>query len=54
MNQSIYLMVSMPYLALGGIGFVIYRGCKKNAAYLQCLPDAAAPPTVLQSDQGPP
>jgi hypothetical protein len=37
MNQSIYLMVSVPYLALGVVGYLIYRGCKKNAAYLQSL-----------------
>ena len=30
MNQSIYLMVSMPYIALGVVGFCIYRGVKKN------------------------
>jgi hypothetical protein len=34
-NQSIYLMVSVPYATLGVIGFLIYRGCKKNAAFLQ-------------------
>jgi hypothetical protein len=27
-------MVSMPYTALGVVGFLIYRGCKKNAEYL--------------------
>jgi hypothetical protein len=30
-NNSIYVMVSMPYLLLGTIGFLIYRGVKKNA-----------------------
>ena len=39
MNQSIYLMVSMPYVLLGVVGFLIYRGCKKNAAYLKALQD---------------
>ena len=33
-NQSIYLMVGVPYLSLGLVTFFIYRGCKKNAAYL--------------------
>ncbi len=27
-NQSIYLMVAMPYLLLGTAGFVVYRGIK--------------------------
>lgn len=27
-NQSIYLMVAMPYLLLGAVGFMIYRGVK--------------------------
>ena len=31
-NNSIYLMVAMPYLLLGTVGFMIYRGYKKNAA----------------------
>ncbi len=34
-NQSIYLMVGVPYFSLGLVTFLIYRGCKKNAAYLQ-------------------
>jgi hypothetical protein len=34
-NQSIYLMVGIPYLSLTLVGVLIYRGCKKNAAYLQ-------------------
>jgi hypothetical protein len=33
MNQSIYLMVSMPYLTLAVVGFFIYRGCQKNAEW---------------------
>jgi hypothetical protein len=37
MNQSIYLMVSVPYLVLGLGGFLVYRGCKKNAEYLKRL-----------------
>ena len=31
-NQSIYLMVGMPYLLLGAFGFYVYRGLKKNRA----------------------
>jgi hypothetical protein len=29
-NQSIYLMVSMPYLLLGSVGFLIYRAHSKK------------------------
>ena len=29
-NSSIYLMVSMPYLLLGAVGFLVYRGYKKQ------------------------
>jgi hypothetical protein len=48
MNQSIYLMLSVPYLTLGVVGFLIYRGCKKNAEFLKSLPppDAGGPPPV--------
>jgi hypothetical protein len=35
MNQSIYLMLGVPYAAFGIVGFMIYRGVKKNEAYLQ-------------------
>jgi hypothetical protein len=34
-NQSIYLMVGMPYLLLGGIGFLVYRGLRRRAASQQ-------------------
>jgi hypothetical protein len=33
-NQSIYLMVAMPYVLFGALGFMVYRGIKtaqKNA-----------------------
>ncbi|HEV3117319.1 MAG TPA: hypothetical protein VGY58_09715 [Gemmataceae bacterium] len=30
-NRSIYLMVAMPYLLLGAVGFMIYRGYKKQS-----------------------
>jgi hypothetical protein len=47
MNQSIYLMVSTPYILLAVVGFMIYRGVQKNAHYLASLERAseAAPPT---------
>jgi hypothetical protein len=34
-NHSIYIMVGVPYLSFGIVGFMIYRGVKKNEAYLQ-------------------
>jgi hypothetical protein len=30
-NHSIYLMVGMPYLLLGVLGFKVYRGFKQKA-----------------------
>lgn len=33
MNQSIYLMLGVPYTVLFVGGFLIYRGMKKNDAY---------------------
>jgi hypothetical protein len=32
-NQSIYLMVSVPYITLGIGTVLVYRGIKKNEAY---------------------
>ncbi|HEV3257994.1 MAG TPA: hypothetical protein VG013_13995 [Gemmataceae bacterium] len=29
-NESIYFMVAMPYLILGGFGWVVYRSIKAN------------------------
>jgi hypothetical protein len=40
-------MVSVPYATLGVVGFLIYRGCKKNAEYLKVREEggpAEAPP----------
>jgi len=31
-NQSIYLMVAMPYLLLGTVGFMIFRTIKRQNA----------------------
>ena len=33
MNQSIMLMIAVPYTALACISFGVYRGLKKNAEY---------------------
>ena len=30
-NYSIYLMVGMPYLLLGAVGFFVYRGLRRRA-----------------------
>lgn len=37
MNQSIYLMLGVPYLAFGVVGLMIYHGVRKNEAYAQTL-----------------
>jgi hypothetical protein len=50
-NQSIYLMVAVPYASLGLFGFLIYRGYKKNEQYRSKIhgtpgaPDQAREPT---------
>lgn len=49
-NHSIYMMVAMPYVLLGGVGFLIYRGVRKNQLYRQ----AAAAPTVAEGFPCPP
>jgi len=36
-------MVSMPYAAVGVVGFLIYRGCRKNAEFLQNAPMSVPP-----------
>ena len=37
MNQSIYLMLAVPYTAAGVFGFLIYRGVRKNAEYVRAM-----------------
>ena len=32
-NTSIYLMLAVPYASVGIVGFLIYRGVKKNQEY---------------------
>ncbi|MBX9679306.1 MAG: hypothetical protein K2X38_11135 [Gemmataceae bacterium] len=41
-NRSIMLMLIVPYVSLVGVGFLIYRGVKKNAAYLERMRQLAA------------
>jgi hypothetical protein len=36
-NNSIYVMVGVPYFSLGLFGFMVYRGMKKNEAFRQAL-----------------
>jgi hypothetical protein len=37
MNESIYLMLGVPFSALCIVGFMIYRGVKQNEAYREGL-----------------
>jgi hypothetical protein len=32
-NNSIYLMIGVPYLTLGLVGFAIYRGVRQNTEF---------------------
>jgi hypothetical protein len=41
-NNSIYLMVAMPYLLLGGMGLMIYRGYRRQAKLTEKLSIAGA------------
>jgi hypothetical protein len=36
-------MVSMPYLLFGGVGFLVYRGLKKNRAVLAAAAKESTP-----------
>jgi len=36
-NDSIYVMVGVPYFSLGLVTFLVYRGMKKNEAFRQSL-----------------
>ncbi len=36
-------MVGVPYFSLGLVGFLIYRGCKKNEAFRQALQNQSDP-----------
>jgi hypothetical protein len=42
MNQSIYLMIAVPYTALGVVGFLIYRGMKQNDEYRKAQDETPA------------
>ena len=48
MNQSIYVMIGVPYTAFAILGFLIYRGVKKNSAHFARIQAAQAnDPTAL-------
>lgn len=36
-NASIYLLIGMPYLLFASFGFLVYRGLKKNAQFMEAL-----------------
>jgi hypothetical protein len=38
-NTSIYLMVGTPYLLLGGLVLLVWRGLKKNQEYWRAHED---------------
>jgi hypothetical protein len=50
MNQSIYLMLAVPYTTFAVVGFLIYRGCQKNAQYLAALEQQASAAASDTSD----
>lgn len=53
-NSSIYLMVAVPYLALGTVGFLVYRRLRVHAAGQQRLVESARalPPGALVLSPG--
>ena len=53
-NQSVYLMLAVPYALLGLFGFLIYRGMRQNEE-LRRRRGALAPPAPVEdppSSQG--
>jgi hypothetical protein len=44
-NNSIYLMVGVPYLALATVGYLVYRQLRLRAAWQQRILDSARPLT---------
>jgi hypothetical protein len=41
-NQSIYLMMAMPYLLVGTVSYLIYRGYRKQAQQMSLADPASA------------
>jgi hypothetical protein len=55
MNQSIYLMLIVPYTSFAVFLYLVYRGLKKNAVYLAELRAAQGgepPPTPRPQIEG--
>jgi hypothetical protein len=46
-NSSIYLMLAVPYLLLGGFGWFVYRGLKSNS-------EERSAPIALERSEPPP
>lgn len=42
-NNSIYVMVGVPYFSLGFFTFLIYRGMKQNEAYRNACGNSDSP-----------
>jgi hypothetical protein len=51
-NNSIYLMVGMPYLLLGVVGFLIYRGVRQRDRMQRAAADAARPSPRVSGERG--
>jgi CHASE3 domain sensor protein len=49
-NQSIYLMLAVPYTAFGVMGFLVYRGIRKNDAYRQSVTEQTSPDQIATPD----
>lgn len=45
-NNVILMMLGVSYSSLGIVGFLIYRGVKKNAAYLARRQNPGAEPSI--------
>jgi hypothetical protein len=52
MNQSIYLMLAVPYTSLAVIGFLIYRGMKRNDEYRKSLVGQASSLPLAENTAG--
>jgi len=55
-NQSIYLMVAMPYGMLGAISFMVYRGYKtaqKKSQLPRTVQEGTAEPDSRRTDSNP-
>jgi hypothetical protein len=44
-NNNIYMMVSVPYVLLGAVGYMVYRQVRARAAAQQAFLDSAHSPS---------